>query len=458
MNLPDDFVTKYQRLLGDEAPAFLASLTSTVNTAGYRVNPERKVPANLTTAKPVPYAQWGYYGAVKGRSLAHQSGAVYSQEPSAMFVGATAAPAKGERVLDLCAAPGGKTTHLASYLQGTGLLVTNEINRKRVRVLAENVERFGVANAVILNDSPDTLSPVFPDYFDKVLVDAPCSGEGMFRKDPAAMDYWSLAYVEDCATRQREILTEAVKMVKPGGQLIYSTCTFAPEEDEQMMAWVLKTFPEFHLVPVEKSGGVVDARPEWADGNPELKKAARLFPHLLQGEGHFVAKLERTSAAEPTCPRGQAQLGTALSRDQRQLWQDFAQQVLGTEALPAGELVTVKDQLFAVPQDLPALKRAHVFRPGLHLGTFKKNRFEPAYALALASEPQRVNHTLAIDLDQWQKWVHGDTIALATAPAKGWYLLTCQQQPVGFGKVVGQTVKNFFPKGLRFTVYPEDLI
>ncbi|QMU07728.1 RsmF rRNA methyltransferase first C-terminal domain-containing protein [Levilactobacillus suantsaii] len=455
MNLPDDFVTKYQHLLGTEAPAFLASLTTGTTTAGYRVNPQRQLSAKLTAAPRVPYAPWGYYGTVKGRSLAHQSGAVYSQEPSAMFVGATAAPQPGERVLDLCAAPGGKTTHLASYLQGSGLLVTNEINRKRVRVLAENVERFGTANALILNDSPDTLSPIFPDYFDKVLVDAPCSGEGMFRKDPAAMDYWSLAYVEECAARQREILTEAVKMVKPGGQLIYSTCTFAPEEDEQMMAWVLKTFPEFSLVPVEKSGGVVDARPEWADGNPDLKRAARLFPHLLKGEGHFVAKLQRATTAEAKRVHGQAQLGQALTGAQRKLWQDFAQQVLGT--VPAGDLVTIKDQLFLTPAQLPALTGAHVFRPGLHLGTFKKNRFEPAYALALASDPQQVAQTLTIDSEQWQQWVHGDALTLTTAPAKGWYLLTCDQQPVGFGKVVQKTVKNFFPKGLRFTVYPEDL-
>lgn len=456
MKLPDDFITKYQELLGDEAPAFLKSLTEPANTAGYRVNPDRQIPAKLTSAPAVPYAQWGYYGPVKGRSLAHQSGTVYSQEPSAMFVGATAAPAPGERVLDLCAAPGGKTTHLASYLRGSGLLVTNEINRKRVRVLAENVERFGVANALILNDSPDTLSPVFPDFFDKVLVDAPCSGEGMFRKDPAAMDYWSLDYVAECAARQREILTEAVKMVKPGGQLIYSTCTFAPEEDEQMMAWVLTTFPDFHLVPVAKAGGVIDAKPQWADGNPELAKAARLFPHLLQGEGHFVAKLERDADSAVTAPHGQAQLGTALTGEQRHLWADFAQAVLGA-AVPTGDLVTVKDQLFAVPTNLPALKRAHVFRPGLHLGTFKKNRFEPAYALALASDVTAVKQTLAIDQDQWISWVHGEALTLASAPAKGWYLLTCDQQPVGFGKVVGSTVKNFFPKGLRFTVYPEDL-
>lgn len=452
MNLPKDFITKYRQLLGAEADDFLASFETT-SLSGYRINPARHhLPAELTATPEVPYEPWGHFGAVGGRTLTHQSGAVYSQEPSAMFVGATAAPQPGEKVLDLCAAPGGKTTHLASYLQGTGLLVTNEINRKRVKVLAENVERFGVRSAVILNDSPDRLSPVFTDYFDKVLVDAPCSGEGMFRKDPEAMSYWSLDYVQECATRQREIMTEALKMVKPGGQLIYSTCTFAPEEDEQMMAWVLKNFPDFRLVPIKKVGGVVDARPEWADGNPELAKAARLFPHLMSGEGHFVAKLER-AAGDGQAVHRQAKLGNPLTADQRKLWQSFAQQV-GVSEFP--DLITVKDQLFAVPAGLPDLKKCHVFRPGLHLGTFKKNRFEPAYALALASDPQTVQQVLSITTDQWKAWVHGETFTLETAPQKGWYLLTCADQPVGFGKVVGNTVKNFFPKGLRFTVYDTD--
>jgi len=453
VNLPADFITKYQRLLGDEADDFFASFDQP-STTGYRVNPShRNLPVDVTTAEAVPYEPWGHFGSVKGRSLMHQSGAVYSQEPSAMFVGATAAPQPGDKVLDLCAAPGGKTTHLASYLQGQGLLVTNEINRKRVKVLAENVERFGIRSAVILNESPDRLSPIFPDFFDKVLVDAPCSGEGMFRKDPDAMQYWSLDYVQECADRQREIMTEAIKMVKPGGQLIYSTCTFAPEEDEQMMAWVLKTFPDFHLAPITKVGGVSDARPDWADGNPELANAARLFPQRMAGEGHFVAKLVRDEGPA-TSPRGAANLGQRLTSDQQGLWRDFAKQVLGQQ--PFSDLVTVKDQLFAVPAGLPDLKRLHVFRPGLHLGTFKKNRFEPAYALALASADWDVQRSLAITDDQWRAWVHGETFTLDEAPTKGWYRLTAADQPVGFGKVVGQTVKNFFPKGLRFMVYEDD--
>ncbi len=185
MKLPEAFITKYTRLLGDSAPAFFASFDEPVYS-GFRLNPLREQPTDLPLTDPVPYTHWGYYGKVSGRSLPHQSGAVYSQEPSAMFVGEVAQPQPGERVLDLCASPGGKSTHLSSFLQNQGLLVSNEIMPKRAKVLAENLERFGVANALILNETPEKIAKTFPVFFDKVLVDAPCSGEGMFRKDPDA--------------------------------------------------------------------------------------------------------------------------------------------------------------------------------------------------------------------------------------------------------------------------------
>lgn len=260
----------------------------------------RTTPSDLDLSDPVPYSQWGYYGKVAGHSLDHQSGAVYSQEPSAMFVGEVAAPKPGQRVLDLCASPGGKSTHLGSFLQGSGLLVSNEIMGKRAKVLAENTERFGLTNTLVLNEDPTSIAKTFPVYFDQVLVDAPCSGEGMFRKDPDAMSYWTPDYPIACANRQREILSEAVKVLKPGGELIYSTCTFAPEEDEQMIAWLLATYPAFEIVPIAKTAGIIDGKPEWADGNPELAGTARLFPHLMRGEGHFVAKLRLKTAIGTT--------------------------------------------------------------------------------------------------------------------------------------------------------------
>ncbi|VDG19751.1 RNA methyltransferase [Lactobacillus sp.] [Lactiplantibacillus mudanjiangensis] len=447
MKLPAAFITKYQQLLGDEADAFFAAFDEPVEK-GFRVNPNKAVTPAMQAkmTDPIAYSKIGYYGKVNGNALEHLAGAVYSQEPSAMTVGEVARPALNERVLDLCAAPGGKTTHLLSYLQQTGLLVTNEINPKRVTALGDNVERYGARNAVITNESPAHLAKAFPGFFDRILVDAPCSGEGMFRKDPDAMQYWSTDYPAECATRQREILTETVKMLRPGGHLIYSTCTFAPEEDEQMMAWLLATYPEFELEPIEKVAGMVDAKPEWADGNPELKKAARLFPHLMRGEGHFIAKLVYHGT---TKPKNLRTVRDELKPDQRKLWAQ-AQKQLRLPNFNDLALQVHGDQLYGVPELMPMTRKLKVFRSGIHLGTFKKKRFEPSYALALASDDLDLPK-LAITHDQWATYVHGETFDLDAAVAtNGFMVLTCDNLPVGFGKAVGRTVKNFFPKGLRF--------
>lgn len=452
MNLPAEFITKYQKLLGDEAPAFFAAFDGTVEK-GFRVNPMKPITPAMQAkmTAPISYSPIGYYGKVNGNALEHLAGAVYSQEPSAMTVGEVAKPELNERVLDLCAAPGGKTTHLLSYLKQTGLLVTNEINPKRVTALGDNVERYGARNTVITNETPAHLAKALPGFFDRVLVDAPCSGEGMFRKDPAAMQYWTPDYPAECATRQREILTETVKLLRPGAHLIYSTCTFAPEEDEQMIAWLLQTYPEFELEPIEKVAGMVDAKPEWADGNPELAKAARLFPHLMRGEGHFIAKLVYHGTAEPKDPK---LVRPELKPEQRRLWESYATQA-GLGDLAVLVLQVRGDQLYGVPAMMPVTRRLKIFRSGIQLGIFKKNRFEPSYALALASTDLALPK-LAIDHKQWERYVHGETFPLAQAGDNGFAVLTCAGLPVGFGKVVGRTVKNFFPKGLRFLATDEN--
>jgi NOL1/NOP2/sun family putative RNA methylase len=452
LQLPAAFIQKYQDLLGDEAPAFLAAFDGPVEK-GFRVNSNKATTAAMHAKMdaPIAYSPIGYYGKVNGNALEHLAGAVYSQEPSAMTVGEFAKPELGERVLDLCAAPGGKTTHLLSYLQQTGLLVSNEINPKRVTALGDNVERYGARNTVITNATPAALAKELPGFFDRILVDAPCSGEGMFRKDHDAVQYWTPDYPAECATRQREILTEAVKMLKPGGHLIYSTCTFAPEEDEQMMAWLLATYPEFELEALPKTAGIADARPEWADGNPELAKAARLFPHLMRGEGHFIAKLHYRGT---DTVKAKKVVREQLSAPQRQLWQAFERQQ-GLTSLSGLVLQAHGDQLYGVPELMPVLRKVKVFRPGILLGTFKKNRFEPSYALALASDGLGMT-TVSISRDQWQQYVHGETFDLATSAETGFHVLVCDGLPVGYGKIVGKTVKNFFPKGLRFLATPEN--
>lgn len=449
VNLPETFINKYQKLLGDEFDEFLASFNNPVNH-GFRVNPlKNQLPTDLDLTHPTPFSKWGYYGNVKGKSLNHQSGAVYSQEPSAMMVGEVAAPKPGQTVLDLCAAPGGKTTHLASFMQQEGLLVTNEIMGKRAKVLVENVERFGIKNALILNETPESIATSFPNFFDVVLVDAPCSGEGMFRKDPDAISYWSEEYPIKCADRQRTILKEAVKAIKPGGNLVYSTCTFAPEEDEQMIAWLLETYPQFEVVSIDKPAGVEDGRPEWANGNEELKKTARLFPHKVAGEGHFIAKLHLTEAIFPN--KEVKKQRDSLTKEQRGYLNDFISEYL--PGCPQSDFITFGDQVYVLNSETPDLNHLKVKRPGLQFGVFKKNRFEPSYALALTLNKESFSHCIEIDKEQWAKIVHGDTIKVENAEKyKGWVLLVCENQSVSFGKLVGETVKNYFPKGLRFAI------
>lgn len=453
MELPVAFIEKYTALLKEEAPSFFAAFDAPVKKA-YRINPLKENQAISDTPDDgrLDYSPFGHLGKVYGHSIDHTTGLVYSQEPSAMFVGEVAHPSIGEFVLDLSAAPGGKATHLASYLQQSGLLVANEIIKKRSQILAENIERFGVKNTVVTNESPERLSKQLPQFFDKIIVDAPCSGEGMFRKDPDAMQYWDADYPAKCASLQREILADAVKMLKPEAELIYSTCTFAPEENEQMIAWLLDTYPEFSILPINKPSGIDDGRPEWANGNPELAKTARIFPNHFNGEGHFVAKLKWM--AQDVEPVKQTLERSNLTADQLKQWQAFANDNLAISL--EGTLLNFGDQLYCLPTGMLTVKKLSVVRPGLHLGTFKKNRFEPSLALGLTLQPHEVKQHVIITKDDWVKYVHGDTVMLPSAPTNGngWYQVVINGNGFGFAKVVGQTLKNYYPKGLRF-IYRE---
>lgn len=453
MKLPDAFINKYTDLLKDEAPQFFKAFDEPVKKA-YRINPLKANQELFDTPNEgrLEYSPFAHIGKVYGHSIDHTTGVVYSQEPSAMFVGEVAHPQIGDYVLDLSAAPGGKATHLASYLQQSGLLVANEIIKKRAEILAENIERFGVKNTLVTNETPERLAKQLPEFFDKIVVDAPCSGEGMFRKDHDAMQYWNLEYPAKCATLQREILTQAVKMLKPEAELIYSTCTFAPEENEQIIAWLLATYPEFSLMEIDKPNGIDNGRPEWADGNPELQKTARIFPHHFNGEGHFVAKL-KWHAEETSVKRVTEK--SNLSAEQVKQWNDFANNMLLTQL--EGTLITFGDQLYNLPVGMPTIKKMNVIRPGLHLGTFKKNRFEPSLALGMTLNPLEVNAQVELDKAQWIKYAHGETVTLKQMPSNGndWYQIVVNGNGFGFGKVVGQTLKNFYPKGLRF-VYHEN--
>ncbi|KRN88655.1 RsmB/NOP family class I SAM-dependent RNA methyltransferase [Ligilactobacillus ceti] len=465
MKLPNEFIEKYTNLFGDEAAAFFASLQEDVVEKGFRLNPLKNQFENVSysLAEPVPYVPTGYYGNVSGKSLEHQTGYVYSQDLSAMYVAEVLDIEPGDRVLDLCAAPGGKSTQLAGKLNDTGLLVSNEINLKRAKILAENMERTGAKNVVVLNENPANLAKHLPGYFDKIIVDAPCSGEGMFRKDHNAIDYWHQDYPAECALRQRDILQDAVKLLAPGGQLVYSTCTFAPEEDEQIIDWLVTSYPDFEILPIEKYPGMDQGIPAVTqDQNLELEKTVRLMPHHFKGEGHYIAKLQDTRTKTSDVVKSpkvkkkknkKQQDKTVLSKEEYQLWQAFQSEVVPALAYAQQDLKVYGSYLYYYSKNWFSLDQLKFVRPGLLLGTFKKNRFEPSYSLAVALNPTtECAKTITITREEWATYVSGNVINVSRDLPNGWYLLECEGKAVSFTKVVQGVAKNFFPKGLRFNV------
>jgi len=335
-------------------------------------------------------------------------------------------PQPGENVCDLCAAPGGKTTQIAGRLAGEGFLLCNEINPKRAKILSRNVERMGVANALVTNEHPGKLAEKYEGFFDRVLIDAPCSGEGMFRKEEAAVTDWSQETVEMCARRQAEILDSGAKLVKPGGRLVYSTCTFAPEENEQTMDAFLKRHPEF--VPE-----TVDA--PWF--TPGENGTFRMWPHKLLGEGHFAAVLRKMEGSDY---EGKEHPGEKLPKP----WQEFAREL--KISLPEGKAVLFGQSLYWSPVQMPDIRGVRVLRPGLELGEVKKDRFAPAHALALWLRTASQYHDLQGDSRELTAYMHGETIPTTK---KGWCLVSVDRYSLGWGKGDGKVLKNHYPKGLR---------
>lgn len=427
--LPEAFLQRMEAQLGPEYPAFLESLERP-RAVALRFNPMKgERPVLPFVGAPVPWEPEGFYYDPEtrpGLHVYHEAGVYYLQEASAMAPVALLDPKPGERVCDLCAAPGGKTTQIAGRMLGQGFLVCNEINPKRAKILSRNIERMGVANALVTNEHPETLASRFPGFFDRVLVDAPCSGEGMFRKEEAAVTDWSQETVQMCARRQREILDSAARLVRPGGRLVYSTCTFAPEEDEETVAAFLESHPEFTPEPVEA--------PWFVSGE---NASYRMWPHKLLGEGHFAAVLRKTqgeSGEVPACP------GEKCPK----AWESFAKELDIT--LPEGKAVSFGQSLYWAPMELPELNRLKVLRPGLELGTERKGRFEPAHALALWLKTCAVTESFPPESPEMKAYLHGDVVP---SGKKGWCLVQAGGYAIGWGKGDGSVLKNHYPKGLR---------
>ena len=427
--LPVEFLERMKAQLGDEYEAFLASLERP-RAVALRFNPLKgNMPALPFVGDPVPWEPQGFYydpGSRPGLHVYHEAGVYYLQEASAMAPVALLDPKPGERVCDLCAAPGGKTTQIAGRMMGEGFLLCNEINPKRSKILSRNIERMAVANALVTNEHPATLAQRFPGHFDKVLIDAPCSGEGMFRKEEAAVTDWSVETVQMCARRQAEILDSGARLVRPGGRLVYSTCTFAPEEDELAVARFLEAHPEFEPEVIETPWFI-----------PGENGSHRMWPHKLLGEGHFAAVLRKKGNEE--CEDSSTP-GEKLPKE----WSGFAKEM--NIRLPAGKAILFGQSLYWAPEEMPDIRRLKVLRPGLELGTVKKDRFEPAHALALWLKDCANVHCLEPESGEMAAYLHGDVVA---SEKKGWCLVTAGEYSIGWGKGDGRVLKNHYPKGLR---------
>ena len=427
--LPEAFLLRIKQQLGEEYDDFLKSLERP-RAVALRFNPLKgERPAMAFTGEPVPWEEEGFYydpEARPGLHVYHEAGVYYLQEASAMAPVHLLDPQPGEKICDLCAAPGGKTTQIAGRMGGEGFLLCNEINPKRAKILSRNIERMAVANALVTNEHPANLAKKYEGFFDRVLVDAPCSGEGMFRKEEAAVTDWSQETVEMCARRQAEILHSAAQLVKPGGRLVYSTCTFAPEEDEQAVAAFLQEHPEFEPEILEAPWFV-----------PAENGGHRMWPHKLLGEGHFAAVLRKNSGEETETDLSQGEKLPAQ-------WTAFAKE-MGIR-LPEGKAVSFGQNLYWAPTDMPDIRKMKVMRPGLELGTVKKDRFEPAHALALWLKDCKTRESYGAESEEMKAYIHGDVVP---SEKKGWCLVCADGYSIGWGKGDGRVLKNHYPKCLR---------
>ena len=427
--LPEAFLNRMKDMLGEEYPAYLQSLERP-RAVALRFNPLKGEQAALPfVGENVPWEERGYYYDPESRPGLHpyhECGVYYLQEASAMSAVALLDPRPGERVCDLCAAPGGKSTQIAGRMLGEGFLLCNEWSPKRAKILSQNIERLGVSNALVTNETVENLSRRLPEYFDRVLVDAPCSGEGMFRKEEAAITDWSEETVAMCAERQREILRSAAKLLRPGGRLVYSTCTFAPEENEETVAAFLEEHPEFVSEDVSA---------------PWFSKVGtgmfRLWPHKLLGEGHFVAVLRKSGSGETPDANGK---GEKLPKE----WEQFAKDM--EIKLPEGKAIFFGETLYWAPAQTPDLKGLRVLRAGLELGEIRKGRFLPAHALALWLKTAKNKESYPAGSKEMADYLHGDVVP---SRKNGWCLVMADCYSIGWGKGDGNVLKNHYPKGLR---------
>ena len=484
-DLPERFVQRMKSLLSDEWDSFFMEARQ-VRQYGLRVNTlkisaeefERIAPFHLT---PVPWTEDGFYYEREDEPARHPfygAGLYYLQEPSAMTPASRLKVKPGDRVLDLCAAPGGKATALAAGLKGQGFIIANDINKARARALLRNMELFGVTNSMVTNESPHILADRFPEYFDKIMVDAPCSGEGMFRKNPAVMDSWREKGPEYFSALQREIILHAADMLKPGGQMFYSTCTFAPEENEGVISHLLESRPEMEVIPMEDYEGFAPGilSFEGQDFHKDCVLCRRIWPHRMMGEGHFLALLRKRGEPDLAgdkdhssskqkegdlfIPEGMSEREKKSRKKAKKdkkdkeaaaALQEFLSHV-GRPDYVAGLDIRGEKVYYVADPSLAGL-RLHFLRNGIYLGDLKKKRFEPSqpFALALAAgDYDQVIDFSARD-EKIKRYLAGESIQVENQEGlKGWVLLSVEGYPLGWGKLAGSLLKNKYPVSWRF--------
>ena len=453
MNLPKIFEDNMRGLLGDEFDDYKACLDSPMHH-GIRINTskisvEDFLKINPFLLKKVPWCDNGfYYDESVDKPSKHPyyyAGLYYIQEPSAMTPASVIPVDEGDRVLDVCAAPGGKSTELAAKLRGSGVLISNDISASRAKALLKNLEVFGIDNYIITNENTHRLAERFEGYFDKILVDAPCSGEGMFRKSNSMITAWENNGNKLFADMQRNILDDVSVMLKPGGIMLYSTCTFSPLENEKSIEYLLSLDDRFELLDFEKYEAFDNGHPEWGDTmNRELKKCARLWPHKIEGEGHFVALIKKNNEGENYSHCGSYGLKKVRLDDSVKVFLNKIKRKFRDDRFEINN-----DKLYYIKESLPDVKGLRTLRNGLYMGDIKKNRFEPSQSLAMNLKADEFDNVIDIQSNDERviKYLKGETIE--AEGKNGWALVCVDSYPLGWGKLNNGTLKNKYLSGWR---------
>ena len=446
LKLPEEFLLNMEQLLGGEYDAFLSAMAERP-LSGLRVNTLKADPAYVSRVfgnlRRVPWTENGFYLPEENRCTKHPfyyAGLYYIQEPSAMSSAALLGTRPGERILDLCAAPGGKTTQIGADLKGEGVLYANDLSSSRAKALLKNIELMGIRNAFVCCEESQVLKREFPLYFDRILVDAPCSGEGMFRKHPAVIRAWIEHGKDFYCPVQKTLLSDAAEMLKPGGTLLYSTCTYNPNEDEYQIRAFLESHPDFVLDPVSPAEGFVSSS--------LLPGTVRLFPHKAEAEGHFVARLKKAGESHAGGPAERKRTGTSVSAlpgDMDAFFEKCAWKPDPASILQQGEYVSL------LPSSGGLRKGLRYLRTGLLLGQLKNRRFRPSQALAMALKKE--DWADPVDLSPEDpdviRYLKGETVPSPDENGKGWRLFCTGGFPLGFVKQDGQRLKNMYLPGWR---------